>query len=87
MRNRSLSSSANRTPLCSTLSRNRLQWLTRTMPDRMSHSITISTRATPNSMTSPSRAVNFDFLIAPLQQRKATKEDSTVGRTVLTDGG
>src|SRR4029077_3585309 len=59
----------------------------RTIPARMSHSIKISTRATPESMTSPSRTVNFDRFIAPLQRRKATKEDSTVGRTVLIDGG
>ena len=66
---------------------NWLQWLTCKMPDRMSHRITTRTRATPNSMTSPSRMVNLDRFIAPLQRRKATKEDSKVGRTVLFDGG
>jgi len=46
-----------------------------------------NTRATANGMTSPSRVVNFDRFMAPLRRRKATKEDSTVGRTVLIDGG
>jgi hypothetical protein len=40
----------------------------------------------PNSMTSPSRVVNFDRFMDTLQRRNATKEDSTVGRTVLVDG-
>jgi len=47
----------------------------------------MSTRVTPNSMTSPSRVVNVDRFMDPLQCRKATKEDSTVGRTVLVGGG
>jgi hypothetical protein len=54
----------------------------------MSHSITMSTRATPNSMTSPSRVVNFDRFMAPLRRRKAYKGGQYgFNSTALTDGG
>jgi hypothetical protein len=49
------------------LSCNSVQSLIRTMPDNMSHSITMDMRVTPNSMINPSRVVNFDRFTAPLQ--------------------
>jgi len=49
-----------------TVSRDFLQWLICKIPDKISHSITISMTVTPTSMTSPSRNVNFDRFMAPL---------------------
>jgi hypothetical protein len=43
-----------------------LKSLIGTMPDKISHSITMDMRVTPNIMTSPSRVVNFDRFMAPL---------------------
>jgi hypothetical protein len=49
------------------------------MPDKMSHSITVSTRVISNRMTSPSRVVNFDRFIAPFRHTgRLHKGDSTV---------
>ena len=50
----------------STVSRDSLQWLICKIPDKISHSITMSMTVTPTSMTSPSRKVNFDRFMAPL---------------------
>ena len=36
------------------------------MPDKMSHNITMNTRVNPNSMTNPSRVLNFDRFMALL---------------------
>jgi hypothetical protein len=44
----------------------------------MTRSITMSTRVTPNSMTSPSRVVNFDRLMPLLPIERFKRKGSTV---------
>jgi hypothetical protein len=64
--------------LVSPVSRNLLQWLMCTMPDNISQGITTRMSVTPNSMTSPSRVVNFDRFMAPPHHEGFETEGSTV---------
>jgi hypothetical protein len=56
------------------------------MPDKISHSITMSMKATPNSMNNPSCVVNFDRFIAPPWKRLLKKGQHGIVRAVLIDG-
>ena len=68
--------------ICAT--RKSLQWLVGKITDKITHSITMSTRVTPNSMTNPSRVVTFDRFMLPLQVMKGSKEGQCgFGRTAL----
>ena len=71
-----------------TVAHNSLQWWLGTIPDKTSHIITMSTRAIPNSMTTPSRVVNVDRFLPPLRIMENSKGGQyNSDRTALVRGG